>query len=56
MISNTTNCTPTLIINFNCNPKVKWLVPITNGTASAPEPTDVDLNTTMTFDYDGACL
>ncbi|CAF3409555.1 unnamed protein product [Rotaria socialis] len=59
MISNTTNCTPTLIINFNCNPSVKWLVPITNGTASAPEPTDVDLNdclTTMTFDYDGACL
>ncbi|CAF1195935.1 unnamed protein product [Rotaria sp. Silwood1] len=58
-ISNTTRCEPSLIINFNCNTKVKWFAPLFNATASAPQPTDIDIDqckTTLTFDYDGACF
>jgi len=60
-ISNTTYCEPSLRINFNCNLKAQWFAPVTNATASAPEPTDIDLDQTdpcltiMTFDYAGAC-
>ncbi|CAF1331606.1 unnamed protein product [Rotaria sordida] len=57
-ISNTTHCEPSLIIKFKCNSQVKWFAPLTNATASAPQPIDIDVDqclTTMTFEYEGAC-
>jgi hypothetical protein len=44
-ISNTTYCEPSLIVKFNCNRKATWFAPIGNTTASAPEPTDIDIDT-----------
>jgi hypothetical protein len=43
-VSNTTSCEPSLKIKFNCNLKANWFVPIGDVTASAPEPTDIDID------------
>jgi hypothetical protein len=43
-ISNTTYCEPSLIVQFYCNLKAKWFIPLDDGTALAPEPTDIDID------------
>jgi hypothetical protein len=46
-ISNTTYCSPSLRIQFNCNPDVLWFAPLDkNATALAPDPIDIDVNQT----------
>lgn len=49
-ISNTTYCSPSLRINFICDPDYQWQMPIDpNGTANAPTPDEID------FDHDNTC-
>jgi hypothetical protein len=43
-ISNTTYCTPSLKIKFECNLDAKWLAPLGNLTGMAPEPTYLDVD------------
>lgn len=61
LVQNISNvsCVPSLTIEFDCNPDVKWLLPVGDNTANAPAPKDIDIDgcaTTVYFDYDGACI
>jgi len=60
-VTNATECEPSLKVKFNCNLQAIWFAPVGDATASAPRPTDVEIDskdpclTIMTFDYAGAC-
>lgn len=60
-ISNSTSCTPSLLIKFQCDLEAKWLVPISNETGRTPDPEDIGLDpakpceTILTYNYYGAC-